>query len=338
MTCHHLTWLCLAVLVVGSVAAADGLAWRTGAPMPIATGGHCAALVDGQVLVAGGNTWQHGQKRWLREVFAYDVAADHWREVGALPEPVGDATGIAGVDALYVIGGSDATTATKRCLRLRLHDGALLVDHLPDLPEPRVYAAGARVGSCLYVIGGATDPAKLGTATATVFALDLDQPASGWQTLAPLPGPARVVFTAAGCGGEVCVFGGCRLDDQGVVRNLADAYRYDPRTAQWQRLPDAPAANRAWTAVGDGGGHVLLCGGFTATEEACAGKGNDFGFTADVLRFDPAAGTYTLAGKLPVPTACAVPVRAGQEVLLLGGEPVKKQRGDWVWITTLAGH
>ncbi|MBU0608391.1 MAG: hypothetical protein KKI08_10935, partial [Armatimonadetes bacterium] len=284
---------------------------------------------------AGGTTWRGGKKYWLHDIRAYDLAADRWEDVGRLPEPIGYAVGVGTGDSLCVLGGSDGKVGSARCYRLRLGRGGLSIGRLPDLPEPRVYAAGAHIGGTLYVVGGGTDPNQLGTAATTLFALDLAAPERGWKTLPPLPGPARVIHTAAAARGRLYVFGGCRLDAQKVVRNLADAYCYSPRTNTWQRLPDAPASNRAWTAAGDGAGHVLLFGGFTATTEECAGKGDDFGFTAEVLRYDPAAHTYSPAGKLPAPNACAAPVRYGDRLMLCGGEPVKKQRADWVWLTDL---
>lgn len=327
----------LAALVLAStgLAAGAGLNWRCGATMPTPVGGHCVAAVGNQILCAGGNTWHGGKKYWLRDITLYDIPTNQWRPVGQLPEPLGDALGLGTGDSLIVLGGSDKTTASDRCYQVRLQAGRAVVDRLPSLPAPRVYAAGGRVGNTLYVVGGSDDPAKLENATATLFALDLKNTARGWQTLAPLPGRARVVFAGAASGGKLYVFGGCLIDEQKVVRNLADAYCYDPRADQWERLPDAPASNRGLTAATDGQGRVLLCGGFTATEEECAGKGNDFGFTDEVLRYDPAARTYTPVGKLPKPTATAGPARCGDTLFLLGGENIKRGRGDWVWITDL---
>ena len=270
---HAVACLLAALTITGAALAAEGgLTWRNGAPMPTPVGGHCVAGIGHQILCAGGNTWHGGKKYWLREVTLYDVPTNRWQAVGRLPEPLGDAVGIGTGDSLCVIGGSDKTTASDRCYQLRLRSGRLLVERLPNLPEPRVYAAGGRIGSTLYLVGGSNDPAKLDNATTTLFALDLKKPEAGWQTLAPLPGPARVVFAGASSGGKLYVFGGCFTDDQKVVRNLADAYCYSPRTKAWERLPDAPASNRGWCASADRTGGLLLCGGFTATEEECAGR------------------------------------------------------------------
>jgi N-acetylneuraminic acid mutarotase len=320
------------------LAAAGGLPWRAVTPLPVPIGGHAAGRAGSRLLVAGGTTWQGGTKYWLREVRAYDLQADRWTQVGLLPEALGGTTGITAAQSLYVIGGSDGQKASASCYRLRFWAGQLVTDRLPDLPEPRVYAGGARVGRFLYVVGGCTHPDRIETATSTLFALDVEHPGDGWMTLPPLPGRGRITHATASVGGRLYVFGGCYLQVGGIVRNLADAYRYDPRAAKWERLPDAPRANRAWTATGDGHGGAILVGGFTATEEECAGKGDDFGFTDQVLRYDTLRGKYREVARLPVPNCDAAPVRVRRELYLIGGEPVKKQRADAVLVIELRGR
>lgn len=333
--------LVLPCLMCGSRAEAQApersLAWRGAAPMPLPCGGHGVGFLGGRVISAGGTTWQEGTKLWLSDVYAYDPAQDHWSRVGALPEPVGYAVAASEDDTLYLLGGADGTTTSCHCWRLRLVAGGVVADRLPDLPEPRVFAAGARVGRVLYVAGGASDVNNLGTATAGLFALDLDRLQEGWRTLAPFPGAPRATHAAAAVGDSLVIFGGCHLDDKGAVRNLADAYRYDPRAATWERLADMPAANRALTALDISDHEVGLFGGFTATEEECAGKGDAFGFTAEVIRYDARARTYCPAGALPTPIADAKPAHSAGELFLLGGEPAKRQRASNVLITNLAG-
>ena len=330
MALHHAPALALSLML-----ATGAVQWRNAAPMRVALGNHAAAGVDGEVLVAGGTTWRAGTKLWLDDVWAYDRTTDRWRRAGELPRPVGGAVGISAGNALYVLGGSDGTGASAHCYRLRLHGGKLRVDALPDLPEGRVYAAGARAGRYLCVVGGCTDPAHLGTATASLFALDLSNREAGWQILDPLPGPARVVHAAAGGLGSLYVFGGCYLDDAGTVVNLGDAWRYDLHDRSWERLPDLPRPNRALTAIGVGADGVLLMGGYTATAQEAAGGADDFGFSAEVLRYDPDRRTYDRAGELPEAAACPAAVRLGGELLVLGGEPAMRRRADWVWFADL---
>lgn len=338
MNLHYLPILALALLT-----AAHAAEWRTGAPLPVPIGGHAAGVSAGRILLAGGTTWQNGKKYWLRDVRAYDPKLDRWERVGMLPGPIGDPASIDGGNALYLIGGSDGAHASTHCYRLRLAaptqgatgspaPRALATDRLPDLPDLSVYAAGGRIGSSLYVMGGGSDPNDLGTATNALLALDLTHLDRGWQGLPPLPGPARLIHTAAPAGRFLYVFGGCFIDDKKVVRNLADAYRYDTHAHQWERLPDMPVANRGLTALATDSRHVLLFGGFTATEEECAGQGDAFGFTDQVLSYDTIARTYTPLVTLPTPTCSATPVLLAGNIYLLGGEPVKRQRGNWVWI------
>lgn len=320
----------------GAQAPDRAFVWRSGTALPVPCGGHAVAVLDGRVLSAGGTTWQEGQKRWLSEVNAYDPVQNRWHRLGVLPEPVGYAVAVGDGTALYLLGGASGTTTLRHCWRVRSTPQGLAVDPLPDLPEPRVFAAGGRIGRTLYLVGGASDVSNLGTATASLFTLDLNRIQDGWRPLAPLPGFPRATHAAVTAGNSLFLFGGCHLDDKGVLRNLADAYRYDPQAATWERLPDMPAANRALTALDISDHEVALFGGFTATEEECAGKGDAFGFTADVIHYDATARTYYLAGKLPTPIADAKPARCGEELFLLGGEPAKRQRAGSVLVTDLA--
>lgn len=320
------------VLVATVPVVAADLAWRNGPELPVGVGGHAAAVVGGRILVAGGTAWENGQKRWLRAVWALDPRAGAWEEIGALPEAIGYGVGIAGDDGLTILGGSDGEKGFTKCWRLSLRKGELVTSSLPGLPEGRVYAAGDRIGRTLYVVGGTTDPARLQTATNTLLALDLDRPGEKWKALPPLPGQARCIHTAVACGDALYVFGGAYLTEAGSVENLADAYRYLAKTGQWERLADMPHANRGLTAASDGKGRIVLIGGYTATAAESEGKPDDFGFTADLLRYDVATGRYERAGGLPRPVVGAVPVPLRRDLHLLGGEPVKKQRGNWDWI------
>ncbi|MCD6361138.1 MAG: hypothetical protein J7M38_09755 [Armatimonadetes bacterium] len=324
------------LLMLSLTLALGGMQWREGPPMPVPVGNHAAAFVDGNILVAGGTTWRNGHKLWLRDVWTCRPDADAWHRAGELPEPVGGAVGVAAGNALYVLGGGDGATASRHCYRLRLQGDELSLYRLPDLPEPRVYAAGARVGRWLCVVGGCLDPHALDTATDTLFALNLSRPEDGWRTLTPLPGRARVIHAAAGDLYSLYVFGGCFMDDAGKVRNLADAWLYDMSEDIWERLPDLPAANRGLTALSAGRHGILLFGGYTATVEEAAGRGDDFGFSAEVLRYSPDRPGYERAGMLPRAVVCATPVRCGDELAVLGGEPAMRQRSDRLWLNDLA--
>lgn len=299
--------------------------------MPVAVAGHAAAPVQAQILVAGGTTWENGEKLWLRQVWTYDAKADRWEERGMLPRPTAYAVGIAGDNLLYLVGGSDGQRALRECYGLRIERGHLRFETLPSLPEGRVYAAGARIGRWLYVVGGTRHPDRLEEATSTLLALNLERIEGGWQTLAPLPGPARFNCAAASCGGALYVFGGAYLARPGTVENLSDAWCFDPKAKRWEHLPKAPFAARGWTAIAGDAHTLLLFGGYTASAKESEGKPDHFGFTDRILRYHTVQRTYDEVGRLPCPTIGAVPALLEGTLFLFGGEPAKRQRGAWTW-------
>ena len=74
----------------------------------------------------------------------------------------------------------------------------------------------------------------------------------GRRRLGGAAGPARPRPDIARCRRDWrkdLRFGGATTAPTGV-RNLADAYSFDPSTGAWTRLPDLPIAARAWWAVG----------------------------------------------------------------------------------------
>ena len=71
------------------------------------------------------------------------------------------------------------------------------------LPEPRVYAASARIGERVYVIGGFDDSAQLAHDNMWAY----DPSSKEWTTLAPLPAPL-MFHEAVALDGLIWVFGG----------------------------------------------------------------------------------------------------------------------------------
>jgi len=106
---------------------------------------------------------------------------------------------------------------------------------LPPLPRTCAFGSGALVGGTFYVAGGIETPDAT-TALATLWALDVAKPETGWKELPACPGPGRMLAVAGAtadtfifwrCGAEcgrgregaahhparrLCVFGGGRLE------------------------------------------------------------------------------------------------------------------------------
>jgi N-acetylneuraminic acid mutarotase len=114
--------------------------------------------------------------------------------------------------------------------------------------------------------------------------------------------------------GRIYVFGGATTGPEDV-RNLGDAYQYDPAKRAWTRLPDLRVANRAWWAVGLKQ-RALVLGGYTGD------------FAREVYSYDVKGNLRPLS---PLPHALADTkfVRIGDWILGAGGEASPGVRGHW---------
>jgi len=165
------------------------------------------------------------------------------------------------------------------------------------LPGARSDLSTVTVGATTYVVGGYD-----GTSPAVPQVL-----ASGdgrrWRTVGRLPVPVRYAATVAR-GGAIWVLGG------EVSGHMVDAVqRIDAGTGRARvvgHLP-RPLGHAAAVVLA---GRVLVAGGRT-TQDA---------LTARMWWFDPAARTFTRAGRLPTPLADSAVATAGGSAYLVGGE------------------
>ncbi|HWQ55003.1 MAG TPA: kelch repeat-containing protein [Bryobacteraceae bacterium] len=288
--------------------ALSSLAWRERAPMPLPRAGYIAGVVGKTLALAGGSYWEGDRKLWSARTDFFDPARNEWRPGPALPAPRSDAACVVLGDALYVFGGGANGAVTSSALRLR--DGAW--EALPyGLPAPRLYPVAAAIGDTIYVLGGLSKAGDYGSADRTMWARER----GAWKTMPPLPGPARFSQALAAAGGKLYLFGGATTEG-GALRNLDDAWEYDPAAGTWRELPRLPVARRAWWAVPDGA-RILLLGGYTSD------------FASEIFSFDPQAKTLSTAGSLPHALADAKFFVIGKRLVGAGGESGNRIRGIW---------
>jgi N-acetylneuraminic acid mutarotase len=157
------------------------------------------------------------------------------------------------------------------------------------------------VGNTIYVAGGQESPTAT-VASRALFALDLSDPSARWREVAPIPGPGRILATAASCGGAFWVIGGAELsagaDGKSQRQYLTDAYRFDPAKG-WTRVADLPRPSVAApspAAVDESGFYVL--GGDDGSAVGFTPPEKHPGFSKRVYRFDLRSGRWQSAALL----------------------------------------
>ena len=315
----------LVILAVALGAADFRLAWRNGKRMPV-TAAVSGAMSPRGLVVAGGTSWQNDVKRWLRDARLYDPAADRWTDLPALPEPLGVASAAAVGDEVWIIGGSGGEATSDRVYTLK--PGAQSAwQSGPALPKPRVYATAEAIGSRIYLAAGSSDVQST-VGSADLWVLDTAARAAGWRSLAPLPGHVRTLAGLVAVGNKLYLFGGYSEVAPGKPANLADAWSYDPGADRWERLPDLPVGNRYMGVVAPDSKTVLLLGGAITV----SGSPDQITDTVWVYRID--RKEYAVVSKLPGVNAGMVFVKAGNQIIGIGGEPAGKTRSDAVWIAS----
>lgn len=298
-----------------------------------------AGFSNGMLIAAGGANfpdgpfWEGGTKKWHDRIFVYDPETDEWTE-SETRLPMGLAYGAFGSvgGRLICAGGETGTDVTDKAFALSYVDGDVVIEELPDLPEPVAYCGSVAIGDVLYIAGG--DVGHAATRASNRFlALDLSQPAASlrWESLPSWPGPERRLTTAATDGEHLYLSGGMRLrvpPEEGafpIIRPyLRDLYRYTPETGEWVELSPAPRSliggpNPA--PVLDNR-HLLLAGGIYESLLDHADPATHPGIPHDVLAYDIETDTWSEWESLPKGggrvTVSSIPFRDG--AILLNGE------------------
>ena len=140
---------------------------------------------------------------------------------------------------LYLLGGGNGPQPQRKVFKLTEEGWSVT----GETPAPRFYPSVVSVGPTIYVVAGGASMSDLDQCTDEVWALDVST--GGWKTMAPIPGPPRVIQAAAALGRSVYVFGGSTKEPGRRLRNLDDAYRFDTGSGRWTRLGPTPVAARA---------------------------------------------------------------------------------------------
>lgn len=303
-------------------------------PVPDVHGfaGAFAGVHRGFLLAGGGANfpdgvmpWNGGKKVWHDKLFAIEIGKPGavWREIGKLPTPNGYGVSLTVPEGLLMIGGGDAREHFRSVTLMTFDGDKAAFRKLPDLPVPLAQMTGALVGRAVHILGGIETP-DAAKATSGHWSLDLDQPAAGWKTLAPLPADGRILATSAGIDGAFVIAGGCALapDDAGKPKRTYLRETWSFSNDQWTRLADMPrAAVAAATPAPVRDGMMFVVSGDDGLQVNLPSPADHRGFTREILGFNPQKNEWTRTGALegaaPV-TLPAVPWR--DEFILFNGE------------------
>lgn len=302
-----------------------------------------AGVSHGSLLVAGGanfpekKPWEGGVKVWHKAVFALDSPDGEWRKVGDLPRPLGYGLSVSFQDRIICVGGSDASSHFADCFSLELVKGRLVTKSLPSLPCTWANGCGALLGSTLYLAGGQEKPDST-KARNRVFALDLSGVKPEWQELPPIPGPGRILATAAAGQGVFWVMGGAELSPGpggGAVRRyLSDAYKFAPGQG-WVRVIDMPhpvvAAPSPAPVVK---GEVWILGGDDGSKVGTPPASHP-GFPRTSLKLDTVSGSWSKGDSLPVGRVTVPTVSWKGGWAIPNGEDRPGIRSPEVWFMNL---
>jgi N-acetylneuraminic acid mutarotase len=332
-------------VIIAAVTLALGLAPARPARAPIKWDGALPALprplsghvfgISGETLIVAGGTdfpislFEGGAKVWYDDVYALPRGAKAWiRQTEKWPQPIGYA-GVVSTDAgVVVAGGSDGKRNFTDVWLLRWADGMVKREALPPLPSPIAMAGAGALGRTIFIVGGQESP-NATRALNTVWTLDLAGAPPRWRSIAPLPGPERILPVVAGVRGRLIVASGARLyaraDGTAGRRYLTDtrmwaSFNGSPRqwsliSTPWRPVVAAPAI--AW-----GDSLMLVFGGDDGAQAERVQELRDAhpGFSRKLMAYDTTTDEWGEIGTLPAGLVTTNVVRRGTSLIIAGGE------------------
>lgn len=276
--------------------------------LPQGRGSHAAGVVRGQIIVAGGSSWnQDGTvKTYHADSTVYDQG--RWSPGPTLPIPFAEGAYACDGSALYLAGGlRGAEQPNDQVYRITRQNDRWSIQTLMPLPHVLFGNAGAILNNTFYVACGMVDAKSINE----LWSLDLSSDSPRWTRKAFLPGPGRSYPALVSCGGSLYLLGG--LMDQPAdfhLRTQNDVYRYDPDADHWTLLGKLPIAGYCWSADAVDDSHLLITG-------RADGQIHD-----DIWIVDLKTLQAEQIGKTLTPTTCAALIATSpNQWWLIGGEP-----------------
>ena len=348
---------------------AVSIRWEELPELPEPMGGQFAGVHEAfsgetALIVAGGTKWEgsflaKGTKHWLDEVYVYTlpegtqretgvvaalrelvrfkakqslaeiVKTGSWQEAGRLPTALSYGASVSTPKGVVCIGGMHDTDYYDTVLLLQWDGESITQSNLPPLPQPMALGCAAAIGNTVYAGAGKSAP---DTDSKDFWQLDLDDLATGWKSVEPFPGPARILPVAAAQDGSFYVFSGAALREDGQAREyLNDAYRFTPKQG-WTAIEPSPRPIAAAPAVPWGDTHILIFSGDDGKlVDQIAELGDDHpGYPLGVLGYHTVTNTWTTFGGIPESLLTTPGVVFERGVVVAGGEPQPGHRSKRV--------
>jgi N-acetylneuraminic acid mutarotase len=230
--------------------------WVSASPLMEPRSDHAAAaLLDGRVLITGGNQGT----RLLQTTEIYDVKTNVWTRAAPLPRTRTEHSAFTLVDGRVLVAGGIERSGAATGTTLIYDPRADKWSEGPPMTLPRVqHAAVALAKGDVLFIGG--DGAASGTAERYDARLGI------FVRAGTLVDPRLAARAATLPDGRVVLVGGMPTRDSGFAPKRS-AEIWDPLTERWTELPPSPTA-RAWPSIVMVGGAVYQLGGTGDAEVA----------------------------------------------------------------------
>jgi len=338
-------------------------------------------LIAGGTNYAGQSFSAGAPRAWWADIYvlqrtytAEQKTTYTWLSAGAeLPRNLAYGASASTPDGVLCIGGAEMSQVSDACFLMKWNPEAKKVEFedYPKLPKPLACATAVRIGTTVYVLGGASQmPAN--RATSTFLSLDLtrkaDPKAFAWKALRAWDGPGRIFPIAAASlenGVESIYLCGGR-DPGNAPDFLTDLHKYNPLKNDWAILGDIvdphghPSSVMAAPAFHVPPHHLVVVSGtdqelvkllennqrkleaLDATEDQARAKytklllDNYPGYTRTVMAYDAEVGEWSNLSNFPGKACLTTPtVNWDGAIIIPGGETGPGQRSPQIWQATV---
>ncbi|MGC1472267.1 MAG: malectin domain-containing carbohydrate-binding protein [Psychroserpens sp.] len=238
----------------------------------------------------------------------YDPATNSWTNGAPMPTPVTHMGAVAVGDEIWILAGFAGNHPGVATNLVQIYNTVTNTWSAgPSLPNPRGSGAAAYSNGKIYFFGGLLPDRK--TDVGEHYVLDVNDQASGWQALAPMP-EARNHLSAAAVDGLIYAIGGQFGHDNGVS-DQSFLHVYNPQTNVWTEKANLPSERSHFepgTMVHND--KIIIVGGR---------RGNFF--FDDVTEYNPATNSWAELCELPSNLlAPSAKVFGDQLIVTNGGE------------------